>query len=135
MTARSVTLADPANPIAETRFGSSQIDRNPFRLIEAVTAIATRRWRTTKVLVIEMATRAEVDSRTAEYWLAGRGMGLDAFGKLMATDVGPDIFDAWIERQPPAVRQRWRSHLQRRALRAELDRLENEIADPAADRK
>lgn len=103
-------------------------DRKPFRLIEAVIAVATRRWQKNKVVIAEIAGRAKVEVRTAEYWIAGGGMGLDAYGRLMGTDLGPDIFDAWIESQPPEIRQRWEKHLEKRALRAELLRREAEIA-------
>lgn len=108
----------PAFP--EMSFGT---DRNAVRLNEAVCDVARRLW--PAKTAANLASRADVEMRTAEMWLEGRnGISGNALTGLLRSDAGFDFMLALMD----GSQTRWWREFRRGVQISELEKRNEWIA-------
>lgn len=104
--------------------------RTTLRLTEALMQKAQNLW--TQDIAAHVASRSGKCVRTAEYWLAGdRDLKANDLLRLIESDVGLEILDAFMETIPEIVRLRWWELQQ---LNMKLARAERRAAQSVRER-
>jgi hypothetical protein len=122
MTAASTAITGNANRGTEQVFGKSDPG---VRFVSAV--MQKLRAKYPEKTAANIAARAKVSTRTAEYWLTDkRDMTAESFIRLLASDDGADVLEAVMMALPKRERPRWWERHANTARMAEIERRQAE---------
>lgn len=127
MTAASTAITGNANRGTEQVFGKSDPG---VRFVSAV--MQKLRAKYPEKTAANIAARARVSTRTAEYWVSPsnpREMSAKAFIALLAGEDGGDILEAMMLEMPVKMRPRWFTRQANTARMAEIERKQAEAED------
>lgn len=122
MSSASSAMTGNANPQTEQVFGNQSLG---VRYIAAV--MQKLRAKYPEKTAANIAARARVSTRTAEYWLTDkRDMTTESFIRLLASEDGADVLEAVMLALPKRERPRWWLRHANTARLAEIERQQAE---------